>query len=156
MFKIGRLHFTCNKSLDYFDKEKANNADFRWDSSLRADSPESVLFAKTSILPLALKELKVFLYLKVSEPLQEGPRSDEYSLYQRDRGTNYPDIGSVRASSLESCWDECSKRVLCKALKFTQTQNMCTLYDGFLTDQTYPENGSDIWQADDSNWDLIR
>ena len=28
------------------------------DSSLRADSPESILFAKTSILPLALKELK--------------------------------------------------------------------------------------------------
>ena len=57
MFKIGRLHFSCNNSLDYFDKLTANNADFNWDSSLRADSPESALFAKTSILPLALKEL---------------------------------------------------------------------------------------------------
>ena len=45
-------------TLDYLDNNKANNADFRSDSSLRADSPESVLFAKSSILPLALKELK--------------------------------------------------------------------------------------------------
>ena len=47
------------KVLDYFGNLKANNADIRWDSSLRADSPESALFAKASILPVALKELKV-------------------------------------------------------------------------------------------------
>ena len=59
MFKIGRLHSHVIKVLQYSDNLKANNADFRWGSSLRADSPESALFAKTLILPLALKELNL-------------------------------------------------------------------------------------------------
>ena len=57
MFKLGRLYFHVIGFLEYFYNLQPNNADFRWDSSLRADSPESVLFAKSSILPLALKEL---------------------------------------------------------------------------------------------------
>ena len=66
--ELFKVDYSCSKSgvsishllkvLDYIDKYKANNADFRWDSSLRADSPESVLFAKNTILPLALKKLR--------------------------------------------------------------------------------------------------
>ena len=56
--EIGHLHFACNKSLDYFDNWMANNADFRLDSSLRADSPESVLFAKTSIFTFGAERVK--------------------------------------------------------------------------------------------------
>ena len=46
MFKIGRLHFSCNKSLDYVDNLKAYDADLRWDSSLRADSSEIRIVCK--------------------------------------------------------------------------------------------------------------
>ena len=58
MLKLGRLYFHVIGFLEYFYNSQPNNADFRWDSSLRADSPESGLFATCSILPLALKELK--------------------------------------------------------------------------------------------------
>ena len=58
MFKLGRLYFHVIEFLEYLYNSQPNNADFRRDSSLRADSPESVLFAKSSILPLALKVLK--------------------------------------------------------------------------------------------------
>ena len=46
------IHFII--VLEYFDNLKANSADFSSDSQVRADSPESVLFAKTSLLPLTL------------------------------------------------------------------------------------------------------
>ena len=46
------------KVFDYFGNSKANIADF----SLRADSPESALFAKLSILPVALKEVRQFFF----------------------------------------------------------------------------------------------
>ena len=57
MFKVGRLYFHVIWFLEYIYNSQRNNADFRWDSSLPADSPESALFAKSSILSLALKEL---------------------------------------------------------------------------------------------------
>ena len=60
MFKLGRLYFHVIWFLEYLYNSQPNNADVRWDSSLRADSPESALFAKSSILPLALKELRMY------------------------------------------------------------------------------------------------
>ena len=64
MFKLGQLYFHDIGFLEYFYNSQPNNADFRWDSSLRADSHESALFAKCSILPLALKELKELVRLQ--------------------------------------------------------------------------------------------
>ena len=58
MLKLGRLYIHVIGFLEYLYNSQSNNADFRWDSSLRADSRESVLFAISSILPVALKELK--------------------------------------------------------------------------------------------------
>ena len=51
MFKIGRHHFSLTMLIS------GETARYELTRPLRADSPESSLFAKTSILPLALKEL---------------------------------------------------------------------------------------------------
>ena len=71
MFQLGRNYFHVIGFLEYLHNLQPNNADFRWDSSLRAASPESVLFAKSSILPLALKELTLS-YVQVKTAVDEN------------------------------------------------------------------------------------
>ena len=57
----------CNliRVLEYFYNKKANNADFRCELSLTADSPEYVLFAKTSMLKISAEKFNVLVIASI-------------------------------------------------------------------------------------------